>query len=200
MLTAIMSAIMSTVAALMLLIATIVSIDFYKRWLRPDASDRSVVIISKGSIVVVGIIGVTIAILNPPGIFSLIVDTFSFMGCAFLPSYVCAVWWKKANATGSVASMIAGGLVVQIWAQADLAVVTGCHQFFVGVIASALAMIIGSNFGKPTSPEMCDLMERAKGKKIAVSKKVQVASSKHLSTENKAITQFVFSKQAALAN
>jgi sodium/proline symporter len=200
MLTAIMSAIMSTVAALMLLIATIVSIDFYKRWLRPDASDRSVVIISKGSIIVVGIIGVTIAILNPPGIFSLIVDTFSFMGCAFLPSYVCAVWWKKANATGSVASMIAGGLVVQIWAQADLAVVTGCHQFFVGVIASALAMIIGSNFGKPTSPEMCDLMERAKGKKIAVSKKVQVASSKHLSTENKAITQFVFSKQAALAN
>ena len=200
MLTAIMSAIMSTVAALMLLIATIVSIDFYKRWLRPDASDRSVVIISKGSIIVVGIIGVTIAILNPPGIFSLIVDTFSFMGCAFLPSYVCAVWWKKANATGSVASMIAGGLVVQIWAQADLAVSTGCHQFFVGVIASTLAMIIGSNFGKPTSPEMCDLMERAKGKKIAVSKKVQVASSKHLSTENKAITQFVFSKQAALAN
>ena len=187
-------------AGLMLLIATIVSIDFYKRWLRPDASDRSVVIISKGSIIVVGIIGVTIAILNPPGIFSLIVDTFSFMGCAFLPSYVCAVWWKKANATGSVASMIAGGLVVQIWAQADLAVVTGCHQFFVGVIASTLAMIIGSNFGKPTSPEMCDLMERAKGKKIAVSKKVQVASSKHLSTENKAITQFVFSKQAALAN
>ena len=96
--------------------------------------------------------------------------------------------------------MIAGGLVVQIWAQADLAVVTGCHQFFVGVIASTLAMIIGSNFGKPTSPEMCDLMERAKGKKIAVSKKVQVASSKHLSTENKAMTQFVFSKQAALAN
>ena len=76
MLTAIMSAIMSTVAALMLLIATIVSIDFYKRWLKPDASDRSVVIISKGSIVVVGIIGVTIAILQPPGIFDLIVDTF----------------------------------------------------------------------------------------------------------------------------
>ena len=95
--------------------------------------------------------------------------------------------------------MIAGGTVVQIWAQADLAASTGCHQFFVGVIASALAMIIGSNFGKPTSRNV-RLMERAKGKKIAVSKKVQVASSKHLSTENKAITQFVFSKQAALAN
>lgn len=200
MLCAIMSAIMSTVAALMLLIATIVSIDFYKRWLKPDASDKSVVFVSRASIVVVGIVGVIIAILNPPGIFDLIVDTFSFMGCAFLPSYVCAVWWKKANATGSIASMLTGGILVQIWAQGDLAAATGCHQFFVGVIGSTIAMIIGSNFGKPTSKEICDLMERAKGKKIEVSKQVQTASSKHLSTENRAITQFVFSKKkAALA-
>ena len=198
-LTAIMSAIMSTVAALMLLIATIVSIDFYKRWLRPDASDRSVVLVSKGSIIVVGIVGVTIAVLNPPGIFGLIVDTFSFMGCAFLPGYVCAVWWKKANSTGMLASMISGSCVAQLWSTFDLAVVTGCHQFFAGIIVSAAAMFIGSHFGRPTSPEMCDLVERAKGKKIAVSKKVQAASSKHLSTENKAITQFVFSRTAAEA-
>ncbi len=198
-LTAIMSAVMSTVAALMLLIATIISIDFYKRWLKKDASDKSVVIVSKGSIIVVGIIGIIIAILNPPGIFDLIVDTFSFMGAAFLPSYVCAVWWKKANAVGSVASMIAGAALVQIWAQCGLDVVTGCHQFFVGVIGSALAMIVGSHFGKPTSQEICDLMDRAKGKKVAVSKEVQVATSKHLSTETKAITQFVFSKRCALA-
>ena len=198
MLCAIMSAIMSTVAALMLLIATIISIDFYKRWLRKDASDRSVVFVSKGSIIAVAIVGVTRAILNPPGVFSLVVDTFSFMGCAFLPSYVCAVWWKKANATGSVVSMIVGAATVQVWSIGGLDVVTGCHQFFVGAVLSFLCMIIFSNFGKPTSPEMQDLVERAKGKKIAVSKKVQVASSKHLSTENKAITQFVFSRKAAV--
>ena len=199
MLCAIMSAIMSTVAALMLLIATIISVDFYKRWLKPNASDRSVVFVSKGSIIAVAVVGVIIAILNPPGIFDLVVDTFSFMGCAFLPSYVCAVWWKKANATGSIASMIVGAAVVQIWSIGGLDVVTGCHQFFIGALCSFVAMIIFSNFGKPTSPEMCDLIERAKGKRIEVSKKVQVASSKHLSTENKAITQFVFSKKAALA-
>ena len=162
MLCAIMSAIMSTVAALMLLIATIISIDFYKRWLRKDASDRSVVFVSKGSIIAVAIVGVTIAILNPPGVFSLVVDTFSFMGCAFLPSYVCAVWWKKANATGSVVSMIVGAATVQVWSIGGLDVVTGCHQFFVGAVLSFLCMIIFSNFGKPTSPEMQDLVERAK--------------------------------------
>lgn len=199
-LTAIMSAIMSTVAALMLLIATIVSIDFYKRWLRPNASDKSVVVVSRATIIVVGIVGITIAILNPPGVFDLIVDTFSFMGCAFLPSYVCAIWWKKANATGSVASMVLGGVTVQVWSSMDLAASTGMHQFFVGFIVSWLAMIIFSHFGKPTSPEIKDLMERAKGKKVTVSKKVQMSSSKHLSTENKAITQFVFSRQDSMAS
>lgn len=194
-LTAIMSAIMSTVAALMLLLATIVSIDFYKRWLRPDASDRSVVVVSKGTIIVVGIIGIIIAILNPPGVFDLVVDAFSFMGCAFLPSYVCAIWWKKANATGSVLSMLLGGTTVQIWSHAHLDIVLGIHQFFAGVIVAFAAMIIGSQFGKPTSPQMCELMERAKGKKIGVSKKVQVASSKHLHTETKAVSQFVFRRR-----
>lgn len=198
MLTAIMSAIMSTVAALMLLIATIVSIDFYKRWLRPSATDKQVVFVSRASIVAVGVIGVTIAILNPPGIFDLIVDTFSFLGAAFLPSYVCAVWWKKANATGSVISMIVGGCMAQAWGVFDLAETTGIHAFIAGLIPSFICMIIFSHFGKPTSPEMCELMERAKGKKIDVSKQVQVASSKQLSTESRAITQFVFNKRSAM--
>ena len=45
---------------------------------------------------------------------------------------------------------------------------------------------------------MCDLIERAKGKKIDVSKQVEVAASKQLSTESKAITQFVFSRKSAM--
>ncbi len=191
-LTAIMSAIMSTVAALLLLLGTIVSIDFYKRWLRPGASDKSVVWVSKCAILVVGIVGIIVAILNPPGVFDLVIDTFSFMGCALLPSYVCAVWWKKANAWGSVASMICGATTAQVWSIFDLANRTGFHQFFAGVVISFAAMIIFSQFGKPTSQEMRDLMDRAKGKQADVPKKVQVATSKHLSTENKAVSQFVF--------
>lgn len=197
-LTAIMSAIMSTVASLLLLIGTIASVDFYKRWYRPNASDKTVVLVSKVTIFITSIIGITVAILNPPGVFSLVVDTFSFMACAFMPSYVCAVWWKKANATGSVASMLVGGATVEIWSLGGLDAVTGMHQFFAGIIVSWIAMIIGSRFGKPTSKEIQDLVERAKGKKANVSPKIQMATSKHLSTENKAISQFVFNNNSKL--
>lgn len=198
-LTAIMSAIMSTVAALMLLIATIISIDLYKRWLKPEATDKQVVFLSRASIIVVGIVGMIVALYAPPAIFSLVVDCFSLMSCTFLPSYVGAIYWKKGNATGSLASMISGFAVVEVWSQTTLEATTGLHQMLIGIVISTLCYIIFSNFGKPTSQEMCDLMERAKGTKINVSQNVQVAQSKHLASETKAISQFVFNKKAMAA-
>lgn len=194
-LTAIMSAIMSTVAALLLLVGTLVSVDIYKRWLKPDATDRRVVFISRVSIIVVGIVGIIIAIIQPPAVFGLVIFSFGVMASAFLPSYVCAIWWKKANATGSCASMILGGGTAFVWTEFGLETATAIHPFLAGVVVSTIAMIVGSQFGKPTSPEMKDLMDRAKGKKANVPKKVQVASSKHLNTENKVVSQFVFSSQ-----
>lgn len=194
-LTAIMSAIMSTVAALLLLVGTLISIDIYKRWLSPDASDKRVVFVSRASIIVVGIIGLTIAIVQPPGVFGLVIFSFGVMASAFLPSYVCAIWWKKANATGSCASMVLGGGTAFIWTAAELEGKTAMHPFLAGVVISWIAMLIGSQFGKPTSSEMKDLMERAKGKKVKVSPKVQAATSKNLTTENKAVSQFVFSSE-----
>lgn len=198
-LTAIMSAIMSTVAALMLLIATIVAIDLYQRWINPSATDKQVVFLSRATIVIVGIIGMIVALYAPPAIFSLVVDCFSFMACAFLPSFIGAIYWKWGNSTGSVASMIVGAGVVELWSQTSLESTTGLHQMLAGLICSVIAYVVGSKFGKPTSPEMCELMDRAKGTKIEVSSSVQAAQSKHLAVETKAITQFVFNKKAMAA-
>jgi len=192
-LTAIMSAIMSTVAALLLLVGTLWSIDLYKRSIKKDATDKEVVFMSRAAIIAVGIVGITIAIIQPPAVFGLVVFAFGVMAAAFLPSYICAIWWKKANATGSCASMILGGGTAFIWTAMDLEAKTGQHSFLAGVVVSIIAMFIGSQFGKPTTPEMMDLMDRAAAKNAKVSPKLEVAASKYLATENKAISQFVFS-------
>lgn len=194
-LTAIMSAIMSTVAALLLLVGTLVSIDIYKRWLRPTATDRQVVLVSRLAIIGVGIVGICIAIIQPPGVFALVVFAFGVMASAFLPSYVCAVWWKKANATGSCASMILGGGTAFIWTAANLEASTAMHPFFAGVLVSCIAMYVGSHFGKKPTKEILDLMDQVPGKKMAnVSPKIQTASSKHLATESRAVSQFLMNK------
>lgn len=191
-LTAIMSAIMSTVAALLLLIGTMISVDFYKRWINKDASDKKVVLLSRASIIIVGIVCIIIAIIQPPSIFGLVIFSFATMAAAFLPSYFCAVWWKKANATGSCASMLVGAATAIVWTAKDLESTTSIHAFLAGLIPSIIAMIIGSQFGKPTSSEMKDLMDRCRGKRGDVSPKIHAAASSNLTSENKAVSQFVF--------
>ncbi|MDD5986992.1 MAG: hypothetical protein PUC26_04135, partial [Eubacteriales bacterium] len=64
--------------------------------------------------------------------------------------------------------------------------------FLAGLIPSIIAMIIGSQFGKPTSSEMKDLMDRCRGKRGDVSPKIHAAASSNLTSENKAVSQFVF--------
>lgn len=194
-LTAIMSAIMSTVAALLLLVGTLWSIDLYKRSIRPNASDKEVVFMSKTAIITVGIVGIIIAAIKPPGVFGLVIFAFGVMASAFLPSYVCAVWWKKANATGAAASMVLGGGTAFVWTALELEATTGQHPFLAGVVVSSIAMFIGSQFGKPTSPEIMDLMDRAAAKNAKVSPKLQGAASKNLATEARAVSQFMNSTE-----
>jgi sodium/proline symporter len=187
-LTAIMSAIMSTVAALLMMTGTVLSVDVYKRWLKPDATDKQLLIASRAMIFLVAIVGITIAIIQPPGIFGLVIFAFGVMACAFLPSYVCAIYWKKANATGSMVSMVLGAVTNVVWTAAELETVTMMHPFFIGVIVSCLAMFIFSHFGKPTSKEMEANIDHAKGKRIAPLK-VEAAVKKGGSSEAHAVLQ-----------
>lgn len=190
-LTAIMSAIMSTVAALLLLTGTVLSIDLYKRWLKPNATDKQVVIMSRLMIFAVGIVGITIAIIQPPGVFKLVIFAFGVMACAFMPSYFCAIWWKKANATGSCASMICGGGTNFVMTAMGM----GDSAFFAGTIISILAMIIGSQFGQKTTPEVIELLEKASGKNARISPKLESANCKTLVTESKAISNYMLNQE-----
>ena len=160
-LVAIMSAIMSTADAQLMLMGTMLGRDIYQRYINQDASDKQLMNVSRICILAVGIISVIIALIQPPGVFQIVVFSFSTLGSSFLPSYVGAVWWKRGNTTGCVASMICGCIISIIWEAAGLAGPTGMHTFFIGVIVSIAAYIIGSLIGKPPTKEMQDLVERA---------------------------------------
>jgi len=190
---AIMAAIMSTVAALLLLTGTILSIDVYKRWLRPAATDKQVVMVSRLMILFVTIVGLIIAIIRPPGVFALVIFAFGTLAAGLLPSYVCAVYWKKANAIGSMVSMVVGSVTDIVWTAANLEGPTKMHPFFMGLILASLAMFICSQFGKPTSDEMKDNIERAKGK-ARVSPKIEGVMSKTLVNEGRAVSEHLVAK------
>ncbi|MFB3106245.1 MAG: hypothetical protein ACE1ZA_15175, partial [Pseudomonadales bacterium] len=118
--------------------------DIYQRFINKHASERQMVWVARGLVLAIGIVGYVIAVLEPPTVFGIVVFTTSVLGSAFLPSYVCAVWWRKANTPGAIASMVSGASIAFGWELAALAEPTGLHPMLAGIVCSTTAMIVVS--------------------------------------------------------
>ena len=103
---AIMAAIMSTADSLLLQTGSIAARDLYERFINPRASQRQMVWVARMMVLAIGLFGYIVALVEPPTVFGIVVFVTSVLGSAFLPAYVCAVWWKRANAPGALASMV----------------------------------------------------------------------------------------------
>ena len=137
---AIMAAIMSTADSILLQVGTIASRDLYQRFFNPKATDKQMVWVSRILVAVMGIVGLLFALFRPPGIFAVVVFSTSVLGSAFMPAYVCAVWWKKANTPGALASIIGGALAAFLFKQLG----TGMDAMLGGLLVSWPLMIIVS--------------------------------------------------------
>jgi len=155
---AIVAAIMSTADSLLLQTGSIASRDLYHRFVNPDASEKEMVWISRLLVLVIGATGYLVAILEPPSVFAIVLFATSVLGSAFLPAYVCAVWWRKANTPGAIASMLAGASVAFLWEFAGLAETTTLHSMVAGVASSAGVMIVVSLLTQRISPVPPDIL------------------------------------------
>ena len=149
---AIMAAIMSTADSLLLQTGSIASRDLYERFINPDASEKQMVMVSRGLVLAVAVIGYAVALAEPPTVFSIVIFATSVLGSAFLPSYVCAVWWRRANTPGALASMIVGATVAFTWEYAGLVETTQLHPMLTGLVSSTITMIVVSLATQKTSP------------------------------------------------
>lgn len=106
------AAIMSTVAAFLLMISSSLVRDLYQRTINPDVSPRT---IKTASYVVTALVGVVVVVgaLNPPGFLQyIIVFTGTGQGCSFLVPMGLALYWRRATRQGMLAGMLGGFLVV----------------------------------------------------------------------------------------
>ncbi len=141
---AIMAAIMSTADSILLQVGTIASRDIFQRFVRPNASDRQMVAVSRLMVLGIAVVGLLVALLRPPGVFSIVIFTTSVLGSAFLPSYLCAVFWRRANSPGALASMLGGASTALLWQLTGLNDLTAIHPMFAGVTVSAVLIVVVS--------------------------------------------------------
>ena len=149
---AIMAAIMSTADSLLLQTGSIASRDLYERFINPNASERQMVMVSRGLVLAIAVIGYVVALYEPPTVFSIVIFATSVLGSAFLPAYFCAVWWKKANTAGALSSMVVGAGVAFGWEIAGMAATTQMAPMTAGVASSITTMIVVSLLTQRLSP------------------------------------------------
>src|SRR5690625_1828425 len=155
-----LAAIMSTVDSLLLLVSSSVVKDVYLNYIKPDASIKRVKQISLGVTTVVGIVAFLLAISPPDLLVFLNLFAIGGLESAFMWPLILGLYWKYANKSGALASMIAGfGSYVAIHfynqANGDL---FGVHTVTLPVVISFVVFIVVSLIFKekayyfPTKP------------------------------------------------
>ena len=108
----IISATMSSSDSDLLGAGSIFANDIYKAVLKPDASSQSVMKVTKIVMCLVGVASMFIALFNTQSIVSILMFCFTLRAAGSFFPYVMGHYWKKASTAGTIASLIAGTIVV----------------------------------------------------------------------------------------
>ena len=107
MIAGIVSAGMSTVSALMVVSAGGVSRDIYQKLMNPNASDQTILTLSRVVTVIIGLISIAIAISKPAGIFEIVRFAFGGLGI-WVIAVILGMYWKKATTAGVLVGVVVG--------------------------------------------------------------------------------------------
>lgn len=108
----IISATMSSSDSDLLGAGSIFANDIYKAVLKPDATSKEVMNVTKIVMCIVGVASMFIALFNTQSIVTILMFCFTLRAAGSFFPYVLGHYWKKASAAGTVASLIAGTVVV----------------------------------------------------------------------------------------
>ena len=111
----ILAASMSTADSQLLSASSAIGQDIYKGLIKKDASDKTVLLISRISVFVIAIVGLILALNPNSSIFGLVSYAWAGFGGTFGPLIILALYWKKTTAPGAVAGLLTGGITVVAW-------------------------------------------------------------------------------------
>lgn len=159
-LSAILSAAMSTADSQLLASASSFASDVYKPVFRKNASDKEMLWAGRLVVVAIAIVAVTIAA-NPNSgtIMNLVENAWGVFGAAFGPAILLSLFWKRLNFAGAATGIAVGAVVDILWLA--LLSSTGIYEIVPGFIASLIACIVVSLCTKAPSDDVVALFEKS---------------------------------------
>ncbi|WP_338422155.1 MULTISPECIES: sodium/proline symporter PutP [Novosphingobium] len=143
-LAALLAAIMSTISSQLLVSSSSLAEDFYRLFLRKDASEREIVNVGRVAVLIVSLAAIAIAGDPESEVLQLVSNAWAGFGAAFGPMILLALTWRGMSGAGAVSGLIVGALVVIFWIamewNASFLGGPGVYEIIPGVIASTLAI------------------------------------------------------------
>ena len=142
---ALLAAIMSTISSQLLVSSSSLTEDFYRLFLRKEASEREAVNVGRVCVALVALAAIFIARDPNSEVLGLVAHAWAGFGAAFGPLILLSLTWDRMTGQGAVAGLVTGALVVAAWIglgwdQQLPGMNGGLYEILPGFVAAALAI------------------------------------------------------------
>ncbi|MCB1084880.1 MAG: sodium/proline symporter [Chlamydiia bacterium] len=145
---AVLGATVSTMDSQILVLASSLTEDFYKRIFHKNASSKQLLWISRLFVLVVTAVSYSIAFFKVSTIYSLVFYAWAGLGSAFGPLLIFGLYSKTANKYGAWAGILIGGGISLIWPLVNKVLPVEVPTLIPGFLLSAIAIYVVSYMTK----------------------------------------------------
>ena len=151
-LAAILAAVMSTLSCQLLVCSSTLTEDFYKSFLRKNASQKELVWIGRLMVLLIAMLAIWMAGNPESKVLGLVSYAWAGFGAAFGPLIILSLFWRRMTLNGALAGMSVGASMVIVWKNFFSA--TELYEIVPGFLCSLIAIVVVSLLGKVPSEEI----------------------------------------------
>ncbi len=160
----ILAATISSSDSYLLIAASAFSKNIYHGMLKKDADDKTVLRMTRITLLVIALFAMIIALDENSVIFTVVSFAWAGFGATFGPIMLFTLFWKRVTRTGAIAGMITGGGMVFIWKLLlkPMGGLFGIYELFPAFVLSCIAIVVVSLMTEKPSQDILDEFEQAK--------------------------------------
>ncbi len=164
-LAAILAAVMSTADSQLLVTSSAITEDLYRVIVKKEPKDKTLIWISRFSVIIVALIAFFIALDPNSSVLELVSYAWAGFGATFGPVVILSLFWSRMTANGAIAGIFTGGVTVLIWNSISGGIFD-LYEIVPGFVISAVAIVIVSLIDNKPPTEVIEEFGRVKVSKI----------------------------------
>ena len=145
---AILSAIMSTVNSQIIICCSALSQDFYRQFIRKNASNKEMLLVTRSWVLVVAIVAFGIAYDETSSVLELVARAWAGLGAAIGPVIIFALFWEKTSRAAAIVGIISGMFGAIIFSKVSYF----SYEILPAFLLSSLLIVVVSFFTKNQIP------------------------------------------------